>query len=110
MLRVVPSGNAAGAQKYHAAALKREDYYSQGQEIAGHWHGRGAELLGLSGEVTTESFKALTEARHPVTGDRLTPRMNKERIAGYDINFHAPKSLSVVQALTGDESLVNAFR
>jgi len=31
-------------------------------------------------------------------------------VVGVDFNFHAPKSLSVVHALTGDESIVKAFR
>lgn len=108
MLRVVPSGNAAAAQRYYASALKREDYYSR--ESPGQWHGLGAELLGLSGEVSAEQFAALTECRDSVTGEKLTPRINAERIAGYDLNFHAPKSLSVLQAMTGDADLLRVFR
>src|SRR5208282_5854316 len=55
-------------------------------------------------------FAALVENRHPGTGERLTARTNSERVVGYDLNFHAPKSLSVLHAFTGDEDILNAFR
>jgi conjugative relaxase-like TrwC/TraI family protein len=110
MLRVVAHKSAAAAQQYYAEGLRREDYYSEGQEVAGKWHGKGAELLGLSGQVTPEAFAALIENRHPGTGEKLTPRTKVERRVGYDLNFHAPKSLSVLHALTGDEGILSAFR
>ncbi len=48
MLRVIASRNA---KEYFAESLKREDYYSEGQEISGDWNGMAAERLGLSGTV-----------------------------------------------------------
>jgi len=110
MLRVVAHKSAAAARQYYAEGLKREDYYSQGQEVAGKWFGKAAALIGLTGDVTPEAFAALVENRHPGTGAKLTPRVDKDRIVGYDINFHAPKSLSVLHALTGDQNLNKAFR
>ncbi|MGC3992048.1 MAG: MobF family relaxase [Chthoniobacteraceae bacterium] len=110
MLRVVAHNSAAAAQAYYTEGLKREDYYSQGQEIIGQWYGRGADRLGLVGDVTSKSFQAVVDGRHPVTGEKLTPRHDAKRTVGYDINFHAVKSLSVLHALTGDERLVDAFR
>lgn len=110
MLRVVAHKSAAAARQYYAEGLKREDYYSEGQEIAGKWYGKAAKLLGLDGNVTPEQFAALVENRHPVTGKRLTPRNVADRIVGYDLNFHAPKSLSVLYALTGEKELLSAFR
>src|SRR5476651_2490750 len=106
MLRVVAHKSAAAARQYYAEGLKREDYYSEGQEVVGKWHGRAAELLGLSGKVTPDAFAALVENRHPVTGERLTPRTKTDRVVGYDINFHAPKSLSILHALTGDKDIL----
>lgn len=110
MLRVVAHKSAAAASQYYAEGLKREDYYSEGQEVAGKWHGKAAERLGLSGKVTPEAFAALVDNRHPDTGKRLTPRMKTDRVVGYDINFHAPKSLSVLHALTQDGDILKAFR
>jgi conjugative relaxase-like TrwC/TraI family protein len=64
----------------------------------------------LSGSVTPEGFAALVDNRHPGTGERLTARTKASRTVGYDLNFHAPKSLSLLHALTGDKALVGAFR
>ena len=110
MLRVVVHKSAAAAKTYYTEGLKREDYYSEKQEIIGLWHGRAAELLGLSGKVSGEAFAALAENRQPETGEKLTPRMKADRRIGYDINFHAPKSLSLLHALTGDQNIVKVFR
>ena len=110
MLRVVAHKSAAAARQYYAEGLKREDYYSEGQEVVGQWHGRAAERLGLSGDVTPDAFVALVENRNPVTGERLTPRTKADRRVGYDLNFHAPKSLSILHALTGDNDILKAFR
>lgn len=110
MLRVVSHKSAAAARQYYSEGLRREDYYSEGQEVAGKWHGKAAELLGLTGDVTPDAFAALVENRHPETGAQLTPRMKEGRIVGYDLNFHAPKSLSLLYALTEDPEILKAFR
>ncbi|TLD71467.1 conjugative relaxase [Phragmitibacter flavus] len=110
MLRVVAHTSAAAARKYYAEGLKREDYYSEKQEIVGKWHGKAATLLGISGDVDKEHFAALVENRHPLTGEKLTPRTKDGRRVGYDLNFHAPKSLSVLYALTQDKEVLKAFR
>ena len=110
MLRVVAHKSAAAAKAYYTEGLKREDYYSEKQEVIGQWHGLAAELLGLEGKVAAKDFAALAENRHPLTGERLTPRTKIDRRVGYDLNFHAPKSLSVLYALTGDKRILEAFR
>ena len=110
MLRVVAHKSAAAARQYYSEGLRREDYYSEGQEVAGKWHGKAAELLGLAGGVTPDAFALLVENRHPGTGERLTARTKSGRVVGYDLNFHAPKSLSILYALTGDDEILKAFR
>lgn len=110
MLRVVAHKSAAAARQYYSEGLRREDYYSEGQEVAGKWHGKAARLLGLAGGVTPEAFASLVENRHPASGERLTARTKSGRVVGYDLNFHAPKSLSVLHALTGDDEILKAFR
>ncbi len=107
---MIQNTSAASAKSYYTKGLTREDYYSQGQEILGRWGGRAAQLLGLDGYVDRESFEALCENRHPQTGKRLTVRTKDNRTVGYDLNFHVPKSVSVLQAYTQDQSLVEAFR
>ena len=59
MLRVVAHKSAAAAKQYYTDGLKREDYYTKGQEVPGLWHGKAAALLGLSGKVEREAFLSL---------------------------------------------------
>ena len=39
--------------------LENRDYYAEGERLIGQWQGRGAELLGLRGEVKTADFEKL---------------------------------------------------
>ena len=41
---------------------------------------------------------------------RLTPRLKSDRTVGYDFNFHVPKSVSLLYAMTRDDRILNAFR
>ena len=132
MLRVTTSHSAQGAEKYFDVALKQGDYYTKG---VGTWGGKGAEILGLIGEVERKDFVALINNRVPgANGKRLTARMNKTRMedvtdektglkkldpetgeaekrevsnrrAGYDFTFSVPKSVSLYLALNGDKAL-----
>jgi hypothetical protein len=56
MLRVTMSVSAEGAEQYFDAALKKSDYYAKEQGV---WGGKGAERLGLKGEVTREDLGCL---------------------------------------------------
>jgi conjugative relaxase-like TrwC/TraI family protein len=107
MLRVIASRNA---KEYFAESLKREDYYSEGQEVSGDWQGIGAQKLGLSGAVTTADFESLCDNEKPGTKERLTQRNKSNRTVGYDFNFHCPKSVSVAYEFTQDERILGAFK
>ncbi len=111
MLRIVEMAGSEPAKAYYTAALARADYYVSGGEIVAQWRGRGAVLLGLGGEVVTqETFGRLADNRHPQHPDEsLTAHTRTHRRVGYDFNFHAPKGVSVVHALSGDERLKAAF-
>ena len=110
MLRIYQSRNQSNAKDYYTAALAQEDYYTADREIVGRWRGAGATYLNLGELVDRDTFAALCENRHPTTGGKLTPRTRDDRTVGYDCNFHAPKSISVIHALTGDERIVEAMR
>lgn len=110
MLRIIQSSSVAQAKSYYTSGLAREDYYAEGQECVGRWGGQGAARLGLEGRVDAPAFSALCDNQHPVTGERLTARTKADRTVGYDFNFHAPKSVSVVYELTRDERVAEAFR
>jgi conjugative relaxase-like TrwC/TraI family protein len=90
--------------------LKREDYYSEGQEVVGDWNGMAAQRLGLSGAVTQADFESLCDNEKPGTKERLTQRNKTNRTVGYDFNFHCPKSVSVAYEFTHDERILDAFK
>ena len=109
------SGGAGYAQRH----LEHSDYYDEHRRVQGEWHGRGAELLGLRGEVTHKQFEAVREGLHPETEEFLRPRHSADRISPdgseqskgrslYDLTFSAPKSVSIQALVGGDERLVAA--
>ena len=55
MLRITTSHSAEGAKKYFDVSLKTSDYYTRD---IGTWGGKGAERLGLKGEVERKDFVA----------------------------------------------------
>ena len=108
MLRINQQSNAAAAKSYYASPA---EYYGAGeQEMVGAWGGKAADRLGLDGDVLQYQFERLCDNRHPFTGDRLTARMRADRRVGYDFNFHAPKSVSLLYALADDPAVLDAFR
>lgn len=64
---------------YSSKHLEHSDYYAEGERVIGRWQGRGAELLGLNGEVKSEEFEALRQACHPKTGEFLRQRHSADR-------------------------------
>src|SRR5215471_11213792 len=78
MLRITTCHSAEGAKKYFDVSLKTSDYYTKD---IGTWGGKGAEMLGLKGEVGRKDFVALANNRWPgANGKRLTARMNNTRL------------------------------
>ena len=106
---------------YSARHLEHSDYYAEGERVTGQWQGRGAELLGLSGEVKTGQFEALRQGLDPESGEFLRQRHSADRIANdgttqsrgrnlYDFTISAPKSVSIMTELVDDKRLVKAHR
>jgi len=104
---------------YSARHLEHSDYYAEGERVTGQWQGRGAELLGLAGEVQSEQFEALRQGLGPQTGEFLRQRHSADRTAAdgttqrrgrnlYDFTISAPKSVSIMAQLGGDARLVEA--
>jgi ATP-dependent exoDNAse (exonuclease V) alpha subunit len=109
MLRITQSESTQAAKSYFNQSLSRGDYYQDGLEISGHWGGRAAEMLGLSGELQKEHFDALLENRRP-DGSRLSARDCPTRRPGYDFTFDVPKSVSLAYAIGGDKRILEAAR
>ena len=107
MLRINGNSSAGRAKSY----FKSADYYSEGQqELVGVWRGKGAERLGLRGPIAKAAWDAICENRNPATGERLTARQKSDRRVGYDFTWNAPKSVSLLYGLTGDERIVDGMR
>jgi conjugative relaxase-like TrwC/TraI family protein len=104
---------------YAATAATTAAYYTRylteaSGELPGEWRGKQAEQLGLRGEVATEPLQALLSGCDPSTGEVLGHPLRDRvltngkvirAVAGFDATISAPKSLSVLWALTGDDGL-----
>jgi conjugative relaxase-like TrwC/TraI family protein len=99
---------SAGQESYYErqVAQGRDDYYSGRGEASGQWLGGGAGDLSLDGEVDAGSFAALMAGSDPRSGEEL--RARRGSIAGFDLTFSAPKSLSLLFAVR-DESTSRAL-
>ncbi len=110
MIRMIQSASAGHAKAYFSDALSKSDYYLNDQELEGRYRGHLANRLGLDERTTKESFYKLCENIHPTSGQSLTPRTKEDRRVGYDINFHCPKSVSVLHVLSKDDHILDAFQ
>lgn len=110
MIRMIQSRSAKQAKAYFSDALLKSDYYVGDQELVGSFHGRLVDRLGIGQSMSKEIFNRLAENIHPLDGTPLTPRKLKQRTVGYDINFHCPKSVSLLHVLSKDDHIIDAFR
>lgn len=109
MMRPNPihSCSAQAAAKYYTRYLTDAP-----GEAPGVWSGSQAAALGLTREVTGDDLLALLQGYDPVSGSPLG-RPFRDRyfangevsyaVAGFDLTFSAPKSVSAMWALTQDE-------
>jgi len=116
-----------GQERYYekSVAAGIDDYYAGRGESPGIWTGRAAAGLGLEGVVEDGQLATLIRGDHPHSGDKLRRRHPKARtitvekinpangerrleektlrpVAGFDLVFSVPKSVSLLHAL-GDE-------
>jgi conjugative relaxase-like TrwC/TraI family protein len=108
MLSITDIKDAAAAKHYY----EKDNYYVKDSEVArdnSRWHGRGAELLGLSGEVQLDRFEELLGGQ--IDADT---RLGREEAgewkhkAAWDLTFSAPKSVSILTEIEGHEALRQA--
>lgn len=109
----------SGGVGYLARHLEHNDYYIENERVTGQWHGTGAAMLGLEGEVTQEDFEAVRQGLDPDSGEFLRQRHGADRTAAdgttqskarnlYDMTISAPKSVSIMAVVGGDDRLVEA--
>ena len=104
--------SAKQAESYYEEKYSQDDYYTEERRVVGRWFGNGAAALGLSGEVTTEAFRAVLRGLHPATLQVLVQQAGgyDDRRAGWDATFNAPKSVSIQALLGEDGRLLEAHR
>ncbi|HVW96854.1 MAG TPA: MobF family relaxase [Mucilaginibacter sp.] len=110
MIRMVQTTSAKQAKEYFSGALLQSDYYMDDQELKGKYAGRLAAHLSLDEEPTRQSFFALCDNIDPVSGKPLTRHTKEGRTVAYDIVFNAPKSVSIIHALSNDDHILKAFQ
>ena len=96
--------SSAQASSYYEA----DDYYAEGGLSPSEWHGRGAEELGLSGDVDRGTFRDLLDGR---VGDQQLGTIRDgqlEHRPGWDVTLSAPKSVSIMAEVAGDRRLIDA--
>lgn len=86
-----------------------EDYYAGEGEAPGAWAGAGAAALRLDGEVGEAGILRLLSGQNPASGHALRQPLGLGSVAGFDLTFRAPKSVSVVFAIA-HESVVEEMR
>ena len=124
---------ALGQETYYEqqVALGLDDYYAGRGESPGLWAGSGAQGLDLLGAVSDGDLGTLLRGVSPADGARLRAPAKERRVtvrtldeasgvwrdepktlapvAGYDLVFSCPKSISLLHALTEDESVRRAI-
>ncbi|MFT3851971.1 MAG: MobF family relaxase [Ilumatobacteraceae bacterium] len=100
------------AYQLSGVAESLDAYYTGAGEAAGEWIGGGSARLGLHGEVAPADLRAVLAGIRPGTGG-LSPngeviRPSKRRVPGFDATFKAPKSASVLYAVSDDPRVQGA--
>lgn len=86
-----------------------EEYYTGGAtEAGGEWLGAGARQLGLEADVKGDALRHVLGGESP-EGVFLRSTRTPVKIAGFDLTFSAPKSVSVLFAV-GEPAVRDAIR
>jgi conjugative relaxase-like TrwC/TraI family protein len=106
MLSVGKVNSAGRAASYFAA----DNYYTGSGEGPSEWMGRGAAALALSGAVGAKDFQNVLEGDVSFFGRNLGENLpeGRERLPGLDLTFSAPKSVSIMALVAGDQRLIEA--
>ena len=109
MLSIYTLKSAQDASTYY----QKDNYYSNENEASNAysaWHGKGAENLKLQGKVDFAQFKETLEGKLPNGIQMHQTKNGGHHRPGYDLTFSAPKSVSILALVGGDERVVQAHR
>ncbi len=85
--------------------LSLGSYYTETPDPPGRWWGSGCDAVSLGGEVRPEQLELMLHAEHPLDGRRLGRGFGESSARAYDATFSAPKSVSLLWALSPDEKV-----
>ena len=88
------------SQQQASHYYKEEQNYYQNKSETDLWQGKGAEALGLVGEIDIKQFERLCAGIHPTKDQTLVDTTKR---AGTDLTFSAPKSVSVLVELADEK-------
>lgn len=105
--KVLTRADLNEAGRYYADA--GDDYYTKDLD-ASAWHGKGAESLGLEGEVDRARFQQLLagQVKNGIEITRSAIRNDAKERIGIDLTFSAPKSVSIQALVGGDARIIKA--
>jgi len=105
--QVLTRQNTGGLARYYEDGA--DDYYAK-EGNANEWQGKGAEALGLEGEIDPARFRELLNGhvKEGVQISRGSTRSDAKERIGIDLTFSAPKSVSMQALVAGDPELIKA--
>lgn len=105
--KVLTRSDVGRAASYYEDSA--DDYYSK-EGDASEWQGKGAEALGLDGNVSSERFRELLagEIKPGAEIIRSDTRKDSQSRIGIDLTFSAPKSVSLQALVAGDGAIIRA--
>jgi conjugative relaxase-like TrwC/TraI family protein len=107
---VITGAKIVNGSGYLANHLSAKDYYAEGEaKTVGKWIGEAGKKLGVENVEFELAFERLRKNEHPETGEQLTARNKEDRVAFFDFQFSAPKDVSVLAVVGGDERVRAAF-
>lgn len=99
MINVTALSSASGSAKY----LTQDNYYLKEEGVSARFFGKGAIKLGLDEtKITTEIIESLLEGLLPNKEHVGNPNNHR---AGWDVTFSAPKSISIIALVIGDDRI-----
>lgn len=109
MLSTSTIKNVSQASHYFST---QDNYYTQDEGFThSEWWGKGSKDMQLAGTVSDREFTQLLSGRLP-NGEQLGKMENQvmKHRAGWDLTFSAPKSVSIMALVAGDQRLIAAHR
>ncbi len=108
MMTLAPIRSAEHAATYFERS-DHSDYYLRDDVCPSYWVGKGAEVLGIAGEVVdAERFKRYLHGEISGSIIGTTKQGKHQHKPGFDLQFSPAKSVSVMALVGGDERIIAA--